>query len=343
MTDQDTNPPQPNSDQSNQPAPSRKPGRKRRGCLTWIILLGIVLIGGSAFYVNYWLYHPMGEGPAGPPVASAPFEEIWSERPVVLLGFGDSIIAGYGASNGKGVYDRLVSNPDDEFSEMQGVSLSAVLPNLSENNIALSGSTSLEHLDILVPKIPEYSEETFGIVVATIGGNDIIHMYGRTPPREGAMYGATLKQARPWIRNFEERLDTILDEIAARFPGGHHVFLANIYDPTDGVGDTVNAGLPAWPEGLKILQAYNDIIENTCEKRADVTLVDMHGTFMGHGIHSRQFWRSFYHADDPGYWYWDNLEDPNDRGYDALRRIFLNEMVDVLPQKLKATVTVEAK
>ena len=46
---------------------------------------------------------------------------------------------------------------------MQGVSLSEVLPNLSENNVALSGSTSIEHLEILIPKVPEYSEDVFGM------------------------------------------------------------------------------------------------------------------------------------------------------------------------------------
>ena len=317
------------------PVAPAKPPKKKRGCLRWLLLFGLISIGGTIFYVNYWLFHPIGEGPAGPTVASTAFEETWTERPVVLLGFGDSIIAGYGASPGKSVFQRLVNNPEDEFREMLGISLSAVLPNLSENNVALSGSTSLEHLDILIPKVHEYSEDVFGIVIATIGGNAVIHMYGRTPPREGAMYGTTVEQARPWFKNFEVRLNTILDEIASRFPGGHQVFLADIYDPTDGIGDTRNAGLPAWPEGIKVLNAYNEIIRRTCKQRDDTTLITMHTEFMGHGIHSRQFWRSFYHEDDPGYWYWDNLEDPNDRGYDALRRLFLNAMSEVLPEQLK--------
>ncbi|HSG70702.1 MAG TPA: hypothetical protein VLA12_09830 [Planctomycetaceae bacterium] len=194
----------------------------------------------------------------------------------------------------------------------------------------------MEHEEVLLDRIADYGDDTFGVVVATIGGNDVIHMYGRTPPREGAMYGATLEQAKPWIENFEQRLNRILDAIAAKFPGGYHIFLANIYDPTDGIGDTFNAGLPAWPEGLDVLKAYNDVIERTCESRDDTTLIDIHTEFMGHGIHSRQFWRSFYHSDDPGYWYYDNLEDPNDRGYDAIRRVCLNEMSRVLPEKLSA-------
>lgn len=331
----------PSAGQVNSPTADSRPVRPRRR-LKWLVIIGLVAIGGALFYINFWLYHPMGEGPAGPAVSAESFKTAWTERPVVLLGFGDSIVAGYGASPGKSVFHRLVENPEDEFPDMQGRSLSAVLPNLTTNNLALSGSTSIEHLEILIPKIPEHTSEEFGIVVATIGGNDIIHMYGRTPPREGAMYGATLQEAQPWIENFDARLTQILDEIADRFPGGHHVFLANIYDPTDGIGDTVNAGLPAWPDGVKVLQAYNDIIEKTCEERDDVTLVDMHGEFLGHGIHSRQFWRSFYRSEDPGYWYWDNLEDPNDRGYDALRRLYLNAIAEVLPERLHA-LPVETK
>ena len=37
-----------------------------------------------------------------------------------------------------------------------------------------------------------------------------------------------------------------------------------------------------------------------------------------------------YRPDDPHYWYFKNLEDPNDRGYDAIRRVFLLKMIEVL-------------
>ena len=109
-----------------------------------------------------------------------------------------------------------------------------------------------------------------------------------------------------------EGLDAILDQLSAKFLGGCHFYLANIYDPTDNVGDAQHAGLPAWPDGEKIIAAYNDIIAKCAERRADVELIDMHGLFLGHGIHCRKFWMPHYHADDPHYWYFDNLEDPND-------------------------------
>lgn len=186
----------------------------------------------------------------------------------------------------------------------------------------------------MLPKVPEYDVETFGILVLTTRGNDVIHNYGRTPPREGAMYGATLEQAQPWIANFEERLESMLNRLCERFPGGCHFCLANIYDPTDEDGDTFNAGLPRWPVGVRVLKAYNDVIAHCAERRDDVELIDIHREFLGRGIHCRQFWHRYYRSADPTYWYFDNLEDPHDRGYDAIRRMLLIEMSRVLPKRL---------
>jgi len=168
---------------------------------------------------------------------------------------------------------------------------------------------------------------TLGIVLFTTGGNDIIHNYGRTEPREGAMFGATWSQAQPWISSFAARLERMLDAIDEHFPGGCHIFLANIYDPTDGTGDARRVGMPRWHDGLRIHDAYNDIIRAAVAQRANVHLVELHEPFLGHGLTCRRFWREHYRRDDPHYWFWMNLEDPNERGYDAIRRLFLLEMV----------------
>ena len=108
------------------------------------------------------------------------------------------------------------------------------------------------------------------------------------------MYGATLEQARPWIDAFAKRLETMLDIIVQRFPGGCHVFLADIYDPTDGFGDAPSVYLPDWPDALAIDSQYNAILHSAAQRRANVHLVPMHETFLGHGIHCRQFWRRTY-------------------------------------------------
>lgn len=326
----------------NAPAPAKSGQQKR---LVWLAVFGLVVIGAGLLYRYFWYARPVGSGPAGPTVPAERFEHsrehehehYWSDRKVLLVGIGDSVTAGYGASPGMGYFDRLVDNPRNEFAEMEGRCLSAVLPNLMHRNLALSASNSLECLDELVPKLGVQDEDTFGVIVMTTGGNDIIHHYGRSEPREGGMYGATWDQAQPWIANFRARLDSIIDKIDEKFPGGCQFFIANIYDPTDGVGDVEHAGLPRWPDGLKILDEYNRIIAAAAnsERHKNVRLVDVHGLFLGHGIHCLKFWLPHYDAKDPHYWYWDNLEDPNDRGYDALRRLFLKEMAEALPPKLE--------
>jgi len=301
-----------------------------------LLLAGVLLLAGTFGYLRYfatfrfWFPPPVGQGAAGPVVPNEAFETVWDDRPLVLLGVGDSVTAGFGASPGLSYFDRLIANPPDEFPEMRDISLKRVFPILTPINVSVSGSDSLQHLSAQVEKLEPYSSDTLGIVVMTTGGNDLIHWYGRGAPKEGAMYGASWEQSQTWIENFRVRLNTMLDKVSAAFPGGCQIFLANIYDPSDGVGNPAAAGLPPWPEMLRIHDAYNTIIAETADERENVHLVDIRAIFLGHGVHCMQWWREHYRKDDPHYWYFTNLEDPNDRGYDALRRLFLIEMARVM-------------
>jgi lysophospholipase L1-like esterase len=308
------------------------PTNRRRWARFAAGTLGItaVVVLAALAYWHFWLRWPTGTGPAGPPVDRTAFARMWSSREVFLVGMGDSITAGFGARPGHSYFERLVRNPPEEFGELQGVCLSRVLPKLRVTNLAVNGSTSLHHVRSQLPKLQRHTTNVLGLVLLTTGGNDLIHNYGRTPPVEGAMYGATLAAARPWIENFRLRLDGMVATITNAFPGGCHVFLANIYDPTDGVGDIHRARLPRWPEGMEIHAAYNQVIAECAARHSRVHLVDIHAAFLGHGIHCAQFWRPFCQSGDPHYWYHANLEDPNERGYDALRRLFLNEIARVL-------------
>ena len=277
--------------------------------------------------------------PANPILPQVPREAFlgtWNDGKVVLLGIGDSITDGYGAREGRGYFDMLARNPEGDADEMQGVCLTAVFPKLKSHNLALSASTSAEHLVVQVERMPKFGDDVFGVVVVTTGGNDVIHNYGAKPPEDGAMYGATIDEARPWIAALEKRINAILDGIDASFPGGCEIFLANIYDPTDGVGDIENAGLglPRWKDGLAVLEAANDLLARSAGERANVHLVDIRTAFLGHGIHCSDRRSAYYHAQDPSYWYFENLEDPNETGYDAIRRLFLIEMAKVFENAL---------
>lgn len=306
---------------------SKMPRKRTR--LGLLLSMGASLALLAVAYNTLFLSRPIGQGPAGPKVDAADFATVWSERSVMLLGIGDSITAGLGArSPSHSYFQRLLNNPEDEYPDMQGLCLSKVLPQIDSKNIAVSGSTSLQHMDYISERLKPFDEQVFGLVVLTTGGNDIIHNYGRSPPREGAMYGATLAQAEPWIANFSSRLSMMLDNIEALFPGGCEIYLADIYDPTDGVGDAPSVFLPDWPDGLAIHAQYNQAIVATAEQRPGVFLVSLHQSFLGHGAHCRQFWRSTYDKNDPHYWFYENIEDPNDRGYDAIRRVFLTTIAN---------------
>jgi len=291
-----------------------------------ILLIGTLLIAWAGAWLLFKFARPVGSGPAGPAVNREAFSRPWTGRPVLLVGLGDSVTAGFGARKGYSYFDRLAQNPADEFPEMKGICLASVFSKFRTSNLSVSGSTSSEVPSRQFNALPTNAPDVLGIVVMTTGGNDIIHNYGRTPPREEAMYGATLEEAKPWVDNFAQRLDSTLAQINGRFPGGCEIFLANIFDPTDGYGDAEWAGLPAWKDSMQVLDAYNAVIRHSADTHPNVHVVDMHAAFLGHGIHCAQFWHAHFDGRDPHYWYYTNLEDPNERGYDVIRRLFLNEI-----------------
>ena len=310
-------------------APTESPARGFRGWRIAGLAVGailILLITAAALYFRYSL--PIGRGPAGPAVPHDAFSAPWSTRPILVVGLGDSVTAGFGARNGYGYFDRVIRNAPEDPADVAGMSLALVLPNLQFTNLSVSGSTSAELVERQLPFLPIAGSNVFGIVLITTGGNDLIHNYGRTPPREQAMYGASLQQAQPWIAGFESRLEKMVADISSRFPGECQIYLANIYDPSDDVGNLEKAGLPPWPDGVRILAAYNQRIAKVAAGHPQVHLVNIHDLFLGHGLYCTQFWRENYDSHDPHYWYYSNLEDPNERGYDAIRRLFLMKIAE---------------
>ena len=294
------------------------------------VAIGVLFLGAWTLLFGQYR-HDKGHGPAGPSVSLAAFAKTWSTNQYVLIGIGDSVTAGYGATPHHSYFELLQTNDDTLDPTLKGCDLRHVLPNLAIRNYAVSYTVSAEHLRDQVPHLKRHPQSVHGIVVITTGGNDLIHDYGRGPARDGAMYGCRFDQALVWKENFRTRLRSILEGVTTQFPGGCDIFLANIYDPTDAVGDIEHANLllPAWPDGIKVLPLFNQVITETCRSYPNVHLVDFYSEFLGHGIHCSNWLNHHYRNADPHYWYFDNLEDPNDRGYDAIRRLFLNEMAKV--------------
>src|SRR3974390_727441 len=138
-------------------------------------IAGLALIGCGAAYLFFQYARPNGSGPAGPSVAGEMFSSVWTNRKILFVGLGDSVTAGFGARKGYSYFDRLLKNPADEFSEMGGICLSAIFPNLSFTNLSVSGSTSSEVPQRQLHSLATNAPDVFGIVVMTTRGTDITH------------------------------------------------------------------------------------------------------------------------------------------------------------------------
>jgi hypothetical protein len=302
-----------------------------------------ICVGLLGLWFGFRHYHaPMGSGPAGPPVPAAAFEAPWSSRQVLLLGMGDSVVTGFGAPKGYGFFDLLSANAPDDPPDMVGKNLHRVLPNLMVLRLAANSTSSGDHLRAQMGLLSKQRPEVFGIVAISTGGIDLIHDYGASPPRDEALYGATWEVGEALAAKFRARLDELFDDVTRRFPGGCEIFVATIFDPTDGVGDIEKTDpllrlvkpLPAWPDGLRIHGAFNDHIRAAARARTNVHVVDVHQLLLGHGLHAQDKANAHYHADDPTTWLYYNVEDPNQRGYDAIRRAFLLSILDTVPRDL---------
>lgn len=168
---------------------------------------------------------------------------------------GDSVVTGFGAPPGFGFFELLAANPAGDEPDMTGKNLRRVLPGLRVLNLAQNSTSSGDHLRFQVKMLPTQAPSVRGIVALSTGGIDLIHNYGASPPQDEAVYGANWEDGQRYAEQFGRRLDQLLDEIALRFPGGCDIFVATIFDPTDGVGDIENVDpvlrlfkpLHAWP------------------------------------------------------------------------------------------------
>lgn len=292
-----------------------------------------VLVYGSLCLFAWWAWSTyglksMGRGPVALDVPRAPFAKVVSLDKVWLLGLGDSVITGFG-SDGRGLFPLLLGQVDDDPLQLN---LKQVYPKIEHLNLAQNSTTTAMH----VATVRAYQRQlqslnALALVVLSTGGIDLIHDYGRGAPRDGALYGSPAENLPADRQRFAARLDQLMRELQASLPAGLEVYLQTIYDPTDGVGDIENVSpllrlirpLPRWPAGLAYLTAWNEEIRALPQRFPFVRVVDVHKVFLGHGIHCDDPANPHYDARDPSYWYYWNLEDPNVRGYDAIRRAYL--------------------
>ena len=65
-----------------------------------IVFIGLLMIATVGVALFFRFAHPVGSGRVGLQIDSNLFSSAWTERPVFLVGLGDSVTAGFGARKG---------------------------------------------------------------------------------------------------------------------------------------------------------------------------------------------------------------------------------------------------
>ncbi|MHB8647214.1 MAG: GDSL-type esterase/lipase family protein [Thermomicrobiales bacterium] len=191
------------------------------------------------------------------------------EAPALLLGVGDSLMAGVGASL-----------PDErgEFALVADLMRGRYGPNLRAVNVAVPGETSATLLAPPPPPAPATGAPTptpikpqivqaldelgrlpagqQAVVLLSIGGNDLQALAGKeTPAREAA------------IQTFRANLTTIVTRLTE---GGQTraVLIPTIYDPFG--GDPTAVGSDAW-----WIERFNGAIREVAAAKQGVTVIEL--------------------------------------------------------------------
>ena len=241
---------------------------------------------------------------------------------VRLIVMGDSISAGVGASRRTATsYGALLgSNDSTRWPDAMGLDLAARFGHaVPVVNVAVGGATTgsmrADQPGMLRTRL-SLPVRGHSVVVITIGGNDLQLAIISGNPEGGVLNSA--------INNIRQAVQFLQDP--TNFPDGVSLYLAAVYDPSDGEGFIegcfFNLRLPAFVTGLNTWRARYIALG----QEMGFGVIDALGHFHGHG-------HNFMHTDNPYYdtadatgWFSDCIH-PNDRGHHEMRRLFF-EAID---------------
>jgi hypothetical protein len=252
-----------------------------------------------------------GSGPVVGPVIAQTYQF------GTYISLGDSISAGGGV--GPFFNDLLFQNDDKTYPSWKGHDLSTKYPGIKQVKAAVGGAITGPYNDLYTVGAPQMITQINGLGMAytgdilitiTIGGNDLnFHA-------PDAVNGLDAPDKMKFTANLKTDLDALV--ASGRLGSGKVVVLeANIYDPSDGMGNFMSGGggcpkfnAPASEDGM-VFGAWNDLIASAVtDHMADDNLLDLHSLFQGHGFNGNDNW-----------FYTDCLH-PNQKGHEQLRRSF---------------------
>jgi lysophospholipase L1-like esterase len=261
---------------------------------------------------------PVDEGPpADPDVDTWVPDTFPPSDPRRVVFFGDSITAGYGISDPGDVYTALMlANRDRRWPDQVGDDLAARFPALDDVlDVSVPGATTGT---VVADQLPDV-EAAWGpvvegevLVVGTIGGNDLT---------EAIFNGRDLDQATDDVLANLETITRFFHD-PVRFPGGAHVAITNVYEPSDGAGQVDECFFGLDLSG--VIPAFDGLIDDSRAQaeRDGWAWVDLRGHFRGHGFHFDDE-GDWYEPEDPTLWFQADCIHPNERGHHEIRRLFM--------------------
>ena len=175
---------------------------------------------------------------------------------------------------------------------------------------------------------PDNERRKTTLVVFTIGGNDIASMTG--DGLEGVPVEQIWEDNREFVRLLDEAVAWLREP--DRFPNGVHIVFSNMFEFTDGTGETTAcpaAGLAGFGAEWEDVDALADIVIWANEQfmriavdyRAD--MIFMLETFCGHGFNARDPRGPCYRGFDTPRWFDLTCIHPNPEGHKHIADMFM--------------------
>lgn len=240
------------------------------------------------------------------------------DAPTRVIFLGDSITAGYGTSDDSLAYTALLQeNNAEAWPGYDDQTIPSLFPTVTEwIDVSRGGATTETELNNQLSQLSnklDYPATGPTIAITTIGGNDMQALILAGDDRDAEM----------------DAVQENLADIAAffqnpgNFPDGAYLYLANVYDPSDGVGQVDGCFY-----GLDLTTVMESMYETNDRTRAlaedmGFSVVDMNGHFHGHGFYAEDDQNEYYDAADPSLWFYEDCIHPNDRGHHEIRRLFM--------------------
>jgi len=173
---------------------------------------------------------------------------------------------------------------------------------------------------------PKYKRQLRTLVVITIGGNDIAAL---TKDGASQSYQTSFEQTQTFVQYLHDAVAWLKDPI--NFPNGSYVVFANMFEFTDGTGETNACALASlggfdgqWdkPEDLEdlVIWANEQYMKIAVETQSDMIFMLEH--FCGHGFKHKDPKGRCYRGPQAANWFDFTCIHPNPVGHGVITKMF---------------------